>query len=133
MAIQKNNGSILKTTGGIAKECCCVAACPTDCSGCASSYSVQISGITGTNSQYMNGTYTATRSGCSWGYNGMPSWPLTISIYCFDGVWYVQLNLFMGEQVVFQKSGGSCPPASGWTVAQCWPTMNCGSATVSLS
>ncbi len=117
MAIQKNNGSILKTTGGIANACCCVAGCPTDCSGCSSTYSVVISGVTGTNAPYVNGSYTVTRSGCSWNYNGMPSWPTSISVYCNSGIWYIQVNVFFSpdNQIVFGKTGGSCPPTSGWT------------------
>ncbi len=34
MAIQKNNGSILKVNGSIAKECCCSVNCPASCSTC---------------------------------------------------------------------------------------------------
>ncbi len=40
MAIQKVTGGILKTTGGLARACCCAAECPTSCGSCSTSYTL---------------------------------------------------------------------------------------------
>ena len=94
-------------------------ACPSDCSGCSSSLTVTISGMTGlcggkdpcTN---MNEAISMTRTGCSW--SGSGSWVASAYLACTSQKWYFVIDgVESGNCGRWEANNTTgCPPASGW-------------------
>jgi len=90
--VQFKDNKILFVNNKIAMhEDCCCDTCPVDCSGCDSSYTVDISGFTGTCGTFFNGTHTVENdSDCMWvqasGGLGAGDAP-GIILSCYLGIW----------------------------------------------
>jgi len=117
MSIKTKTGSIVKKADGtIASDCdCCTGgggSCPTDCAACATTYTVTLSGGTG-----YDGTYTVTRSGCTWSNFDNP---YEIRIACGingDGILSWTVYVVDGSDTFKSKANvglASCPPTGSY-------------------
>lgn len=94
LAKSNSSGHLLKDGTGDGHLLRCIEECPTDCSACDSSYTVVISGLTGSCSG-INGSYTVTQSGstCSWSYyNATTEDTVIVGCIIVNGMraWYVE-------------------------------------------
>ena len=125
---------------------CASTSCPGDCSACPSQIQVVLSGFpvstVGYHNypsgccwrwNYMNGTYTLTRSGCGWswdGYNGGVDCArrFSLRIVCEDNHWRFTLypyNSFAAWNIRFQDAKFfSCPSDGIWTYLTCTTTIS---------
>lgn len=88
--------------------------CPTTCAACPTTLLAIVSGHSDPD---VNGTYTLTRSGCSW--SGANSATAVMTVACNFGVWLAEINgacLGSNGQTFFNESvlNSPCPPLSGW-------------------
>lgn len=133
MTIKTKDGVIVQADdGNPAEDCNCCGeptTCPTDCSGCASTITVTISGHPS-----CNGTFVLSNSGgsCNWGLNNAcPDYDVNIQCHPTDG-WIVRLvydpSEGPGGLVGQWKSGSfsSCPPTGSYT-------LQTGSGTCTVS
>ena len=130
MAIQFKDGQILFVGGQIAmdEDCCCdggePTTCPTDCSSCATSITVTISG-----NAFCNGTFTLDKSGCQWSLASQCATGFELVLLCASEGWQVRIidtNESAIATVWLAISFAACPPTGSYV-------LQAGSGTCSVS
>lgn len=130
--VRNDFGSTTGPTISIATEDCGCATvsteCPTDCSSCLDPVALTVSGGT-----IIDGSYFATRSGCTWSYSD-PSVSITLS--CTSGIWTADINSPVAgpcEIIATAAVSGGCPTGLTWTVSSASEGCGVGSGSITVT
>ena len=150
MAIQFNDSGIVLYSGLVAANaacCACVGACLTNCTSCADTMTVTISGLTGVCAGG-NGNYAISKiaESCVWEYHGATAGgvdcldQIDIMLSCTTGNWVMWAEMpswddcLCNTVIISDGRAGACPPTGAYVMGyvnaidQC-----CNIPTVSLA